>query len=195
MKEYVDKLNSIEKRTEELLKELELPFSAKRMFSFSTMNLLDFEESKSFKIIASENFTDLKSAKTVKTALGEVTQYKKKTTKHQIFLLGNRKLKQLTKEEAIEYLEKGIELLGLYKQYRATREAFQSEYEVLFAENISANNLSILEPVDREQSEYIAYRRKLKNDKEYKQWSEKLFELDTEDESIQETKDKELSNR
>ncbi len=196
MKEFVDKLNTIEKRTESLIKELELKFTAKRLFSFATMSLLDFEDSKSFKIIASENYTDLKSKSVVDTAVGKVTKYKKKTTKHQIFLLGNRKLVKLSKEDAISYLKKGIELVALYKQYRCTREMFQSEYEAMFSENISANNLSILENVkSREDSEYIKYRRALENDAEYKEWSKVLFELDTEDEALEDIKNVELSNR
>lgn len=195
MKEFVDKLNSIEKRTSQLIKELELKFTAKRIFSFATMSLLDFEDSKSFKIIASENYTDLKSKTTTDTAMGKVTKYKKKTTKHQIFLLGNRKLVKLSREDAVEYLAKGLELVALYKQYKATRELFQSEYESKFSINISANNLYVIEGVEREKSEYIKYRRALENDAEYKSWSEKLFELDTEDEALEDIKNVELSNR
>lgn len=195
MDSYVQKLNELEKRTEELIVELGIKFNAKRFFSFATLNLLDFEETKSFKIIASENFKDLNSKDIVETAMGKVTKYKKKTTKHQIFLLGNRKLMKLSKEDAITYLSKAIELIGLYKQYRATIEAFQAEYELKFSINISANNLFVIENVDREESEYVKYRRALDNDKEYKEWSAKLFELETEDERIEEEKNIELSNK
>jgi hypothetical protein len=195
MENYLQKLNDLEKRTESLIKELGIKFNAKRLFSFATLYLLDFEDSKSFKIVASENFTDLNSKAVVDTAMGKVTKYKKKTTKHQIFLLGNRKLMKLSKEDAINYLSKGIELIGLYKQYRATREAFQAEYEVKYAVNISANNLYVIENVDREKSEYVKYRRALENDAEYKEWSSSLFELETEDEKIEELKNIELSNK
>jgi len=197
MENYLQKLNDLEKRTEALIKELGIKFNAKRLFSFATLYLLDFEDSKSFKIVASENFKDLNSKVVIDTAMGEATKYKKKTTKHQIFLLGNRKLQKLSKEDAIEYLAKGIELIGLYKQYRATREAFQAEFESKFAINISANNLYVVEKnvEDREKSEYIKYRRALENDAEYKEWSSTLFELETEDENLEELKNIELSNK
>ncbi len=138
---YIDKLNDIEEKTNLLIKELGIKFSAKRLFSFATLNLLDYEASNSFKILASENYEDLSSKRTVETAIGTVEKVDKKTTKHQIFLLGNRKLLKLSKIDAINYLQKGLELIALYKQYRATKDLLEAEFEYKFAHNISADNL------------------------------------------------------
>ena len=193
---YIDKLKDIQEKTNVLIKELDVKFSAKRLFSFATLNLLDYETSNSFKIIASENYEDLSSKRTIETAIGKVEKIDKKTTKHQIFLLGNRKLLKLSKTEAVSHLQKGLELIALYKQYRATRDLFEAEFEYKFAHNISADNLFIIENLnDREQSEYIKYRRTLSNDNEYKQWSEYLDELEKIDIEIENEKNNELSNK
>lgn len=196
MNVYIDKLNDIEEKTNLLIKELNIKFSAKRLFSFATLNLLDYEASNSFKIIASENYEDLTSIRTVETAMGTVEKVDKKTTKHQIFLLGNRKLLKLSKIDAINYLQKALELIALYKQYKATRELLEAEFEYKFAHNISADNLFVIENLkDREQSEYIKYRRTLSNDTEYKQWSEYLDDLEKIDIEIENEKNNELSNK
>lgn len=194
MEELYNKLSDIESKTNKLIKELEIKFTAKRIFSFATLNLLDYADVKSFKVIASENYKDLKS-KTVKhTAVGTDTVYKKKTTKHQIFLLGNRKLQKLSKEDAIAYLQKAFELIALYKQYNAVRKLLISTYEYTYAENISAENLFTIEDTaDREQSVYVSYRRALPNDSEYKKWSQIILDLEDEDKEISNKRDEELS--
>jgi hypothetical protein len=169
---YIKKLNDIEEKTNLLIKELDIKFSAKRLFSFATLNLLDYEASNSFKILASENYEDLNSKRTVETAMGTVEKIDKKTTKHQIFLLGNRKLLKLSKTDAINYLQKGLELIALYKQYRAIRDLLEAEFEYKFAHNISADNLFVIENLkDKELSEYIKYRKDLSNNSEYELWS------------------------
>ena len=53
MNTYIKKLNDIEERTNILIKELDIKFSAKRLISFATLNLLDYDSSNSFKIFAS----------------------------------------------------------------------------------------------------------------------------------------------
>lgn len=172
MNTYIKKLDDIEEKTNLLIKELDIKFSAKRLFSFATLNLLDYEASNSFKILASENYEDLASKRTVETAMGTVEKVDKKTTKHQIFLLGNRKLLKLSKTDAINYLQKGLELIALYKQYRATRDLLEAEFEYKFAHNISADNLFVIENLkDKELSEYIKYRKDLSNNSEYELWS------------------------
>ncbi len=172
MNTYIKKLDDIEEKTNLLIKELDIKFSAKRLFSFATLNLLDYEASNSFKILASENYEDLASKRTVETAMGTVEKVDKKTTKHQIFLLGNRKLLKLSKTDAINYLQKGLELIALYKQYRATRDLLEAEFEYKFAHNISADNLFVIENLkDKEQSEYIKLRKALSNNSEYELWS------------------------
>ncbi len=172
MNTYIKKLDDIEEKTNLLIKELDIKFSAKRLFSFATLNLLDYEASNSFKILASENYEDLNSKRTVETAMGTVEKIDKKTTKHQIFLLGNRKLLKLSKTDAINYLQKGLELIALYKQYRATRDLLEAEFEYKFAHNISADNLFVIENLkDKELSEYIKYRKDLSNNSEYELWS------------------------
>ena len=172
MNTYIKKLDDIEEKTNLLIKELDIKFSAKRLFSFATLNLLDYEASNSFKILASENYEDLNSKRTVETAMGTVEKVDKKTTKHQIFLLGNRKLLKLSKTDAINYLQKGLELIALYKQYRATRDLLEAEFEYKFAHNISADNLFVIENLkDKELSEYIKYRKDLSNNSEYELWS------------------------
>lgn len=172
MNTYIKRLNDIEEKTNLLIKELDIKFSAKRLFSFATLNLLDYEASNSFKILASENYEDLASKRTVETAMGTVEKVDKKTTKHQIFLLGNRKLLKLSKTDAINYLQKGLELIALYKQYRATRDLLEAEFEYKFAHNISADNLFVIENLkDKEQSEYIKLRKALSNNSEYELWS------------------------
>ena len=172
MNTYIKRLNDIEEKTNLLIKELDIKFSAKRLFSFATLNLLDYEASNSFKILASENYEDLASKRTVETAMGTVEKVDKKTTKHQIFLLGNRKLLKLSKTDAINYLQKGLELIALYKQYRAIRDLLEAEFEYKFAHNISADNLFVIENLkDKELSEYIKYRKDLSNNSEYELWS------------------------
>lgn len=172
MNTYIKKLDDIEEKTNLLIKELDIKFTAKRLFSFATLNLLDYEASNSFKILASENYEDLASKRTVETAMGAVEKIDKKTTKHQIFLLGNRKLLKLSKTDAINYLQKGLELIALYKQYRATRDLLEAEFEYKFAHNISADNLFVIENLkDKELSEYIKYRKDLSNNSEYELWS------------------------
>lgn len=172
MNTYIKRLNDIEEKTNLLIKELDIKFSAKRLFSFATLNLLDYEASNSFKILASENYEDLSSKRTVETAMGTVEKVDKKTTKHQIFLLGNRKLLKLSKTDAINYLQKGLELIALYKQYRAIRDLLEAEFEYKFAHNISADNLFVIENLkDKELSEYIKYRKDLSNNSEYELWS------------------------
>lgn len=172
MNTYIKKLDDIEEKTNLLIKELDIKFSAKRLFSFATLNLLDYEASNSFKILASENYEDLNSKRTVETAMGTVEKIDKKTTKHQIFLLGNRKLLKLSKTDAINYLQKGLELIALYKQYRAIRDLLEAEFEYKFAHNISADNLFVIENLkDKELSEYIKYRKDLSNNSEYELWS------------------------
>lgn len=172
MNTYIKRLNDIEEKTNLLIKELDIKFSAKRLFSFATLNLLDYEASNSFKILASENYEDLASKRTVETAMGAVEKVDKKTTKHQIFLLGNRKLLKLSKTDAINYLQKGLELIALYKQYRAIRDLLEAEFEYKFAHNISADNLFVIENLkDKELSEYIKYRKDLSNNSEYELWS------------------------
>ncbi|MDN5100345.1 hypothetical protein O8C83_05875 [Aliarcobacter butzleri] len=172
MNTYIKKLDDIEEKTNLLIKELDIKFSAKRLFSFATLNLLDYEASNSFKILASENYEDLASKRTVETAMGTVEKVDKKTTKHQIFLLGNRKLLKLSKTDAINYLQKGLELIALYKQYRAIRDLLEAEFEYKFAHNISADNLFVIENLkDKELSEYIKYRKDLSNNSEYELWS------------------------
>ena len=172
MNTYIKKLDDIEEKTNLLIKELDIKFSAKRLFSFATLNLLDYEASNSFKILASENYEDLNSKRTVETAMGTVEKVDKKTTKHQIFLLGNRKLLKLSKTDAINYLQKGLELIALYKQYRAIRDLLEAEFEYKFAHNISADNLFVIENLkDKELSEYIKYRKDLSNNSEYELWS------------------------
>ena len=52
MNTYIKRLNDIEEKTNLLIKELDIKFSAKRLFSFATLNLLDYEASNSFKILA-----------------------------------------------------------------------------------------------------------------------------------------------
>ena len=189
---YIDKLNDIEEKTNLLIKELDIKFSAKRLFSFATLNLLDYESSNSFKIIASENYEDLSSKRTVETAMGTVEKVDKKTTKHQIFLLGNRKLLKLSKIDAINYLQKGLELIALYKQYRATKDLLEAEFEYKFAHNISADNLYVIENLkDKEQSEYTRYRKELANNSEYELWSVILENYKNEDLAIENQKNQE----
>lgn len=189
---YIDKLNDIEEKTNLLIKELGIKFSAKRLFSFATLNLLDYEASNSFKILASENYEDLSSKRTVETAMGTVEKVDKKTTKHQIFLLGNRKLLKLSKIDAINYLQKGLELIALYKQYRATKDLLEAEFEYKFAHNISADNLYVIENLkDKEQSEYTRYRKELANNSEYELWSVILENYKNEDLAIENQKNQE----
>lgn len=189
---YIDKLNDIEEKTNLLIKELGIKFSAKRLFSFATLNLLDYEASNSFKILASENYEDLSSKRTVETAMGTVEKVDKKTTKHQIFLLGNRKLLKLSKIDAINYLQKGLELIALYKQYRATKDLLEAEFEYKFAHNISADNLCVIENLkDKEQSEYTRYRKELANNSEYELWSVILENYKNEDLAIENQKNQE----
>ena len=189
---YIDKLNDIEEKTNLLIKELDIKFSAKRLFSFATLNLLDYESSNSFKILASENYEDLSSKRTVETAMGTVEKVDKKTTKHQIFLLGNRKLLKLSKIDAINYLQKGLELIALYKQYRATKDLLEAEFEYKFAHNISADNLYVIENLkDKEQSEYTRYRKELANNSEYELWSVILENYKNEDLAIENQKNQE----
>lgn len=189
---YIDKLNDIEEKTNLLIKELGIKFSAKRLFSFATLNLLDYEASNSFKILASENYEDLSSKRTVETAIGTVEKVDKKTTKHQIFLLGNRKLLKLSKIDAINYLQKGLELIALYKQYRATKDLLEAEFEYKFAHNISADNLYVIENLkDKEQSEYTRYRKELANNSEYELWSVILENYKNEDLAIENQKNQE----
>lgn len=189
---YIDKLNDIEEKTNLLIKELGIKFSAKRLFSFATLNLLDYEASNSFKILASENYEDLSSKRTVETAMGTVEKVDKKTTKHQIFLLGNRKLLKLSKIDAINYLQKGLELIALYKQYKATRDLLEAEFEYKFAHNISADNLFVIENLkDKEQSEYTRYRKDLDNNSEYELWSVILENYKNEDLAIENQKNQE----
>lgn len=189
---YIDKLNDIEEKTNLLIKELGIKFSAKRLFSFATLNLLDYEASNSFKILASENYEDLSSKRTVETAMGTVEKVDKKTTKHQIFLLGNRKLLKLSKIDAINYLQKGLELISLYKQYKATRDLLEAEFEYKFAHNISADNLFVIENLkDKEQSEYTRYRKDLDNNSEYELWSVILENYKNEDLAIENQKNQE----
>ena len=189
---YIDKLNDIEEKTNLLIKELGIKFSAKRLFSFATLNLLDYEASNSFKILASENYEDLSSKRTVETAMGTVEKVDKKTTKHQIFLLGNRKLLKLSKIDAINYLQKGLELIALYKQYKATRDLLEAEFEYKFAHNISADNLYVIENLkDKEQSEYTRYRKDLDNNSEYELWSVILENYKNEDLAIENQKNQE----
>ncbi len=190
---YIDKLNDIEEKTNLLIKELGIKFSAKRLFSFATLNLLDYEASNSFKILASENYEDLSSKRTVETAMGTVEKVDKKTTKHQIFLLGNRKLLKLSKIDAINYLQKGLELIALYKQYKATRDLLEAEFEYKFAHNISADNLYVIENLkDKEQSEYTRYRKDLDNNSEYELWSVILENYKNEDLAIENQKNQEF---
>lgn len=192
MNTYIKKLDDIEEKTNLLIKELDIKFSAKRLFSFATLNLLDYEASNSFKILASENYEDLSSKRTVETAMGTVEKVDKKTTKHQIFLLGNRKLLKLSKTDAINYLQKGLELIALYKQYRATRELLEAEFEYKFAHNISADNLFVIENLkDKEQSEYIKLRKALSNNSEYELWSTIIENYKNEDLMIEKHKNEE----
>lgn len=192
MNTYIKRLNDIEEKTNLLIKELDIKFSAKRLFSFATLNLLDYEASNSFKILASENYEDLASKRTVETAMGAVEKVDKKTTKHQIFLLGNRKLLKLSKTDAINYLQKGLELIALYKQYRATRDLLEAEFEYKFAHNISADNLFVIENLkDKELSEYIKYRKDLSNNSEYELWSTIIENYRNEDLLIEKHKNEE----
>ena len=192
MNTYIKKLDDIEEKTNLLIKELDIKFSAKRLFSFATLNLLDYEASNSFKILASENYEDLSSKRTVETAMGTVEKVDKKTTKHQIFLLGNRKLLKLSKIDAINYLQKGLELIALYKQYRATKDLLEAEFEYKFAHNISADNLYVIENLkDKEQSEYTRYRKELANNSEYELWSVILENYKNEDLAIENQKNQE----
>lgn len=192
MNTYITKLNDIEEKTNLLIKELDIKFSAKRLFSFATLNLLDYEASNSFKILASENYEDLASKRTVETAMGTVEKIDKKTTKHQIFLLGNRKLLKLSKTDAINYLQKGLELIALYKQYKAIRDLLEAEFEYKFAHNISADNLFVIENLkDKELSEYIKYRKDLSNNSEYELWSTIIENYKNEDLLIEKHKNEE----
>lgn len=192
MNTYIKKLDDIEEKTNLLIKELDIKFSAKRLFSFATLNLLDYEASNSFKILASENYEDLASKRTVETAMGTVEKIDKKTTKHQIFLLGNRKLLKLSKTDAVNYLQKGLELIALYKQYKATRELLEAEFEYKFAHNISADNLFVIENLkDKEQSEYIKLRKALSNNSEYEIWSTIIENYKNEDLMIEKHKNEE----
>lgn len=192
MNTYIKKLDDIEEKTNLLIKQLDIKFSAKRLFSFATLNLLDYEASNSFKILASENYEDLSSKRTVETAMGTVEKVDKKTTKHQIFLLGNRKLLKLSKTDAINYLQKGLELIALYKQYRATRDLLEAEFEYKFAHNISADNLFVIENLkDKEQSEYIKLRKALSNNSEYELWSTIIENYKNEDLMIEKHKNEE----
>ena len=192
MNTYIKKLDDIEEKTNLLIKELDIKFSAKRLFSFATLNLLDYEASNSFKILASENYEDLNSKRTVETAMGTVEKIDKKTTKHQIFLLGNRKLLKLSKTDAINYLQKGLELIALYKQYRAIRDLLEAEFEYKFAHNISADNLFVIENLkDKELSEYIKYRKDLSNNSEYELWSTIIENYKNEDLMIEKHKNEE----
>lgn len=192
MNTYIKKLDDIEEKTNLLIKELDIKFSVKRLFSFATLNLLDYEASNSFKILASENYEDLASKRTVETAMGTVEKVDKKTTKHQIFLLGNRKLLKLSKTDAINYLQKGLELIALYKQYRATRDLLEAEFEYKFAHNISADNLFVIENLkDKELSEYIKYRKDLSNNSEYELWSTIIENYRNEDLLIEKHKNEE----
>ena len=192
MNTYIKKLDDIEEKTNLLIKELDIKFSAKRLFSFATLNLLDYEASNSFKILASENYEDLSSKRTVETAMGTVEKVDKKTTKHQIFLLGNRKLLKLSKTDAINYLQKGLELIALYKQYKATRDLLEAEFEYKFAHNISADNLFVIENLkDKEQSEYIKLRKALSNNSEYELWSTIIENYKNEDLMIEKHKNEE----
>ena len=192
MNTYIKKLDDIEEKTNLLIKELDIKFSAKRLFSFATLNLLDYEASNSFKILASENYEDLSSKRTVETAIGTVEKVDKKTTKHQIFLLGNRKLLKLSKIDAINYLQKGLELIALYKQYRATKDLLEAEFEYKFAHNISADNLFVIENLkDKEQSEYIKLRKALSNNSEYELWSTIIENYKNEDLMIEKHKNEE----
>lgn len=192
MNTYIKRLNDIEEKTNLLIKELDIKFSAKRLFSFATLNLLDYEASNSFKILASENYEDLASKRTVETAMGAVEKVDKKTTKHQIFLLGNRKLLKLSKTDAINYLQKGLELIALYKQYRAIRDLLEAEFEYKFAHNISADNLFVIENLkDKELSEYIKYRKDLSNNSEYELWSTIIENYKNEDLLIEKHKNEE----
>ena len=192
MNTYIKKLDDIEEKTNLLIKELDIKFSAKRLFSFATLNLLDYEASNSFKILASENYEDLSSKRTVETAMGTVEKVDKKTTKHQIFLLGNRKLLKLSKIDAINYLQKGLELIALYKQYKATRDLLEAEFEYKFAHNISADNLFVIENLkDKEQSEYIKLRKALSNNSKYELWSTIIENYKNEDLMIEKHKNEE----
>lgn len=192
MNTYIKKLDDIEEKTNLLIKELDIKFSAKRLFSFATLNLLDYEASNSFKILASENYEDLASKRTVETAMGTVEKVDKKTTKHQIFLLGNRKFLKLSKIDAVNYLQKGLELIALYKQYKATRDLLEAEFEYKFAHNISADNLFVIENLkDKEQSEYIKLRKALSNNSEYELWSTIIENYKNEDLMIEKHKNEE----
>lgn len=134
----------------------------------------------------------MSSKRTVETAIGTVEKVDKKTTKHQIFLLGNRKLLKLSKIDAINYLQKGLELIALYKQYRATKDLLEAEFEYKFAHNISADNLYVIENLkDKEQSEYTRYRKELANNSEYELWSVILENYKNEDLAIENQKNQE----
>ena len=194
MDKYLKELEKVEKRTTELLKELKVKYSAKRLFSFATLNLLEANtENLSFKIVASENFDDVNNPEKINTAIGILDKVKKKTTKYQIFHLGQRKLLKMTKEDALEYLSKGLEVLALYDKYRAVRTDFEAEHRLRFIKHVTLNELHSIENVKREDSVYIKMRHQLPNDKEFVKWDEIIVDMDSKDESFKKKISKEMS--
>lgn len=115
-------------------------FDTKRFLNFSTMTFLDFKTFHSFKIVSSENFYDK-------------TKNCKSSTKHQIFFLGNKKLKTSNKDDLIEEISVGYRLLGFWELYKSLKKELIANFYIKFDTFLSIRKLTEMEKIKKDYKE------------------------------------------
>lgn len=188
LQEYKKKLLEIEQETELICQSLNIEFSVKRLLHFSTMKLSSINmQSFSLRIYANENYEDINNLKIVNDAKGIREVAQKKSAKHQIYLLGHRKIFTMTQDEAIVDVTNAIKLLGLYELYNSLKEQLLAEHSLKFPEHISCLSLSMLD------SSYNSISAALANYNEFLEWNNFISDLDNEKRKVLNERNEELS--
>lgn len=202
MEKYKIELEKIEHSIEKLIDELGIKFDTKRLLSFATLSSQDYNlQYPSYKLMASEIYINMHEPEIKKeSALGIVKKKNKKATKHQIFLLGNRKLQKMTREEAIKLLSKAIELVSLYDMHKAKMTNLQAEFELKFSKYIACSHLSLLTMrndniKNANDSEYLNILNSYSDYEEYNKWNDYINELDMEEQFLRAEISEELTSK
>jgi len=160
-------------------------FNTKRFLNFSTMNFLDYKTSHSFKIVSSENFFD-------KTKNED--KISKSTTKHQIFFVGNKIIKNSkNKEDLIEEISVAYRLLGFWNKYKSIKTELIALFQINFDMFLATRKLIELDKTKKkdfkeEDSFYFNYLKEHSTE-EFKKWDSFIKEL----EESENTYEKEIS--
>ena len=145
LEEYKNLLKETEIEVENLLNyEIkQKKFDAKRFLNFDTVNYLDFKTFGCFKVVASENFADKTKIKEEDTENSfKENRAIKTATKHQVFLVGNKIIKNANhNEDLISEVAIGFKIVGLWEFYQSIKQQLKAFYKIEFSAFLAMNKL------------------------------------------------------